>query len=122
MSYAENVTVTTNNDKTGYALTTQDWNVGKTGYALTAGSYSVRASSMQRGLITNADAANNGTATISSVTTTRAQEILLGSISDGVNEVGILSRMTLTNSTTITATKGDSTYGGKTSWGIMEIF
>jgi len=29
------VTVTTNNDKTGYALTTADWNVGKTGYSLT---------------------------------------------------------------------------------------
>jgi len=28
------VTVGTNNDKSGYALTTQDWNVGKTGYSI----------------------------------------------------------------------------------------
>lgn len=52
------VTVTTNNDKTGYSLT--------------AGSYSIRASSTQR-QVTSA-ASVNADVTFSSVTTTRATE------------------------------------------------
>src|SRR3990167_1966689 len=52
------VTVTTNNDKTGYSLT--------------AGSYSIQASSVQRGTIQIT--ATSQTASISSVTMTRAVE------------------------------------------------
>lgn len=44
----------------------------KTGFSLTAGSYSVRASSTQRGTTVTVSTENTKNATISSVTTTRA--------------------------------------------------
>lgn len=90
------VTVGTNNDKTGYALT--------------AGSYSVRASSTQRGTIV-LNTSTSGTATISSVTTTRAQETFGGYDTN----VDLLSNsaiyITLTNATTVTATKSGGAAG-----------
>ena len=60
------VTVGTNNDKTGYTASTVS---DKTGYSLTAGSYSIRASNMQQ--ITASLA--SGTATLSSLPFSRAR-------------------------------------------------
>ena len=84
-------------------------NIDKTGYSLTAGSYSVRASSTQRGTITVTTTSN--TASISSVTVTRAEEGFLGAIVDadaGGGTADILEeslvRIDLTNATTVTAT------------------
>jgi len=80
----------------------------KTGFSLTAGSYSVRASSTQFGSVTLAGVASN-TATITSVTTTRA--ILdHGGIEAGTTAIDrALIRTTLTNATTVTATKATAT-------------
>lgn len=97
------VTVGTNNDKTGYSLAsavTVGTNNDKTGYALTAGSYSVRASSSQRGTITVDNTSQ--TASISSVTTTRATE---GHLGGSLNANGGHVYITLTSATVVTATQ-----------------
>jgi hypothetical protein len=78
----------------------------KTGFSLTAGSYVLHASNNQRGTIAIGAAASSNTATISSVTTSRSQVIHTGQSYN--NTTGIdssLGRLTLTNSTTITATR-----------------
>lgn len=81
----------------------------KTGFSLTAGSYATRASSTQRGTITVTTTSN--TASISSVTVTRAHEGMLGRIVDaaagGSTEDMFeesCARIDLTNATTVTAT------------------
>ena len=84
----------------------------KTGYSLTAGSYSIRASSVQRGSISVTSGSN--TASISSVTTTRAPETYSGAqYAAGIsNDTGqSWNRIDLTDSTTVTATRnsGDTT-------------
>ena len=99
--------LTTNNDKTGYSLT--------------AGSYSVRASSTQRALIT--DSIAGPTATISSVTTTRAQEVLCGV--NGLNAAGDfreIYRMRLTAATTITANKSGTANQSDLTFTVQELF
>jgi len=114
------VVVAVNNDKTGYALTTANWNVGKTGYSLTAASYVVRASSNQRGSITMAAGVTSNTATISSVTTTRATLHFIGT-QDNTNGEGLV-REDMTNATTVTATRNLSGGQAQTGFEVSELF
>lgn len=96
----------------------------KTGYSLTAGSYSVRASSNQRGTITTTGNPAIGSALISSVTTTRAKEIHNGPTPASNNEL-CLARITLSGATTVSATgAGDSASGqsATVSWTVEELF
>lgn len=89
----------------------------KTGFSLTAGSYSVRASSTQRG---SANAygigSAGGTVTISSVTTTRAQEVFNGSTTDdgSTSPQNYQVRVSLTSSTTVAGVKTGSV--GNANW------
>ena len=80
----------------------------KTGFSLTAGSYVVRASDVQRGTFTIGNAQASNTATITSVTTTRAVVVPGGFSNDETtaqvpdeNE----TRVVLTNATTVTGTR-----------------
>ena len=84
-------------------------NNDKTGYSLTAGSYVLRATSNQRGSIQLSTASSN-TATISSVTITRAMLVGDGQDSD-VDSVTFLTRGTLTNGTTVTKNKSTAAAG-----------
>ena len=89
----------------------------KTGFSLTAGSYSVRASSTQRGSGTAYGiGAAGGTVTISSVTTTRAQEVFNGSTTDdaSTSPQNYQVRCSLTSSTTVAGVKTGST--GNSIW------
>lgn len=94
----------------------------KTGFSLTAGSYSVQASSTQRGTLQVSGAVNNSAA-ISSVTTTRAHLCQAGNSADtaGTTAEEYMCRTTLTNSTTVTTTKGTSTDIGTVHFEIMEL-
>lgn len=75
----------------------------KTGFSLTAGSYSIHATSNQRGTIL-VDAATSNTAAISSVTTTRSLAMWEGAGPATDTFTGGFTRITLTNATTVTAT------------------
>lgn len=101
------VTVGTNNDKTGYSLT--------------AGSYSVRASSTQSGTIF-VSSALTATATVSSVTTTRADLGFLGFLTNSSTLRNLFLHLVLTNATTVTATKETSTDFSTGSFRLMEYF
>lgn len=92
----------------------------KTGFSLTAGSYSVRASSTQRGQVSSA--ATSDTGAISSVTTTRATEIRNGNTSNNTSIVEGDTNFTLTNATTITVAKGASTGTSVTTFVVTELF
>lgn len=103
------VTVTTNNDKTGYTASTVS---DKTGYSLTAGSYSIRASSVQRGTI-NISAGTSqptNTLTISAVTTTRAPEAYAGVTCSAGSAASLdfMAYLQLTSTTAVTATRSVS--------------
>lgn len=93
----------------------------KTGFSLTAGSYAVLASSTQGGVI-NVGSAYSNTATISSVTTTRATVYYGGgtyAVAAG-NDGG--SRITLTNATTVTANRGTNSGDQETGYRVNEFF
>lgn len=92
----------------------------KTGFSLTAGSYSVRASSTQGGIVTLAST-TSGTATISSVTTTRAFLSWLGNKSNAETVGDNIAQMVLTNATTITVTKLDGNNAAM-SFNVLELF
>ena len=93
----------------------------KTGFSLTAGSYVVRASSIQRGLITGST--STLTATISSVTTTRAAENRNGVRTDGNNVSETMTNVQLTDATTITVTKNaDAGITSRTPYVVTELF
>lgn len=98
------VSVTTNNDKTGYSLT--------------AGSYSIRASSTQSGTITISG--GTGTSSPSSVTTTRAVLDHLGTDTGASDSTRLLGRVSLTGSTTVTGTA--NTDSGVMGWFLAEYF
>lgn len=90
-------------------LTNRTVTVGdKTGYSLTAGSYSIRASSTQHGTGTVASSSSSGSATISSVTTTRASHSY-GGHSDDLNNTPIAEaawmRSTLAGATSVTGVR-----------------
>ncbi len=102
------VTVGTNNDKTGYSLT--------------AGSYTVRASSSQRGTIAFASGDASQTVTIASVTTTRASAAgsgrgpALAAETDGNR---YLMTFQITGATAVTLARGNT---GTTATGAAEVW
>ena len=93
----------------------------KTGFSLTAGSYSVRASSSQQVTCTMSGVTTN-TATISSITATRAI------VSNGLSYVNSTSipqsfgRWALTNATTLTGDKDQATGVNSTAMNVAELF
>lgn len=99
----------------------------KTGFSLTAGSYVVRASSTQTGTVT-LQSATSGTASISSVTTTRAKSDHQGlsenyAASDRLNQ--LFARSALSAATTVTVTKASGGAGEVacvTAVDVMELF
>ena len=100
----------------------------KTGFSLTAGSYSVRASSTQRGTILISNPSTSNTAAVSSVTTTRATETFSGVMNDD-NGVGAtpmaqdyLTRIALTSATVVTATRVGINYGPTSGFTVTELF
>ena len=99
------ITVAVNNDKTGYSLT--------------AGSYSIRASSVQRGTISIASA-TSATASLSAVTMARAVEAFAGSWLNEAEGSGgnafknSISYLQLTSTTVVTATRGTADANGTT--------
>ena len=95
----------------------------KTGFSLTAGSYSVRASSTQGGVVTDTAAAS-GTATISSVTTTRARVGYNGAQLTGTPSTADVfsNRLELTNATTVTTNRTTGTGTATTSFQVVELF
>jgi hypothetical protein len=102
---------------TGGTLTT---NNDKTGYSLTAGSYSIRASSSQRGTVATT-AATSGTASISAVTLARIAEGFLGwtvSTADVRNSVYIQ----VTSTTQVTSNNFLGTGNGTASFVVPEYF
>ena len=103
------VTVNANNDKTGYSLT--------------AGSYVIRASSTQRGEIVYSGA-GSGTASISSVTVTRATLQNGGHRTNtaSTDAARYMGTLTITNATTVTSAKdGPSDQLGH-QWEVAEWF
>ena len=83
----------------------------KTGFSLTAGSYSVLASSTQRGTITEAQGGgSSATAAIAPVTVTRALASYEGAHETGIAalDFSMFGRITLTNATTVTLTRSDN--------------
>lgn len=98
----------------------------KTGFSLTAGSYSVRASSTQYGSMTlAANADTSKTATISSVTVTRASLFYGGLNTDEATDQNdaVFSNITLTNATTVTAARATSTNSNVTvQFNVLELF
>ena len=93
----------------------------KTGFSLTAGSYSVRASSTQTGII-SINGATSVTATISSVTTTRASLSSLHFRTDATTDPTVQSNLELTNATTVTGLKVTSTNNSAHQYQVMEFF
>ena len=77
--------------------------------------------SIQRGTI-NLTSASSGTATISSVTTSKAVLYFLGydSNNDYIPDAAV--RLSLTNSTTITANKNGSTGIAAVNWQVVEYY
>ena len=116
------VTVGTNNDKTGYTASTVS---DKTGYSLTAGSYSVRASSTQHVTASlSTGTSTSTTATISSVTTTRAVLEYGGNNANGATAGSEMDAShVLTNATTITFNRvvGTNVGGGLYASGVLEL-
>lgn len=122
------VTVGTNNDKTGYTASTVS---DKTGYALAAGASGWSAiKSIQYGTYTFAGGATTATATISSVTTGKTALIFLGFAIEKGATTGVfnLPYITLTNATTVTATRivgtdsGSSNVAGTGSFVAVEFY
>lgn len=77
---------------------------------------------IQRGTITIADTATTGTATITSVDTTKSELRMLGASptsSTGANNVPYIQ---LTNATTITATRAGTTGVVVVSWELTEFY
>lgn len=77
--------------------------------------------SVQRGVINIATAATTATATIASVDAAKSELRFLGSSTDN-NAVTQLAHLTLTNATTVTATRGISTSNSYASFEVVEYF
>ena len=80
----------------------------KTGFSLTAGSYSVRASSSQRGTVVIGAGSVSGSVSISSVTTTRASQASSSSAGTNVNPQNDALRSQISAATTVGFTREDS--------------
>ena len=95
----------------------------KTGFSLTAGSYSVRASSTQRAIITQVNGESSITATVSSVTTTRAMVSNASEVGDQTgNSSAVLIIAALTSATVVTSTRMNVTGSAKVSFDLQELF
>ena len=106
MSRSLNIVVR-NLDKTGYTASTVS---DKTGYSLTAGSYVVRASSSQRGVVNLPTDTGSANLTISSVTTTRASQAGTTRGSDAGGDAGrIMCTTQITSATTVQAVRNVAT-------------
>ena len=96
----------------------------KTGFSLTAGSYVVLASSMQIATIAVANGTTSNTATITSVTTTRATVSLNGyttPVGDTLHD-SWNNRTTLTNGTTVTSLRSQNLNLLTTAFTVWELF
>ena len=94
----------------------------KTGFSLTAGSYSVRASSIQRGTLRGQNANEN--ATISAVTLVRAHETYGGTEMEAGSASFAESNpyATLTTTTNLSIHKAGGTAFTTTAWVVSEWF
>ena len=94
----------------------------KTGFSLTAGSYTLHATSNQRGQMDPGDTFSTVTATISSVTLTRTNLAYTGNDSGQSTVSNTSLRLTLTNATTVTATRSGTTGNARVEYQIEETF
>jgi len=92
----------------------------KTGYSLTAGSYSVRASSVQRGLAAGAGGAVN--VAVSAVTLANAPELHNGMASSLNNLQEGSTRMELSTTTNVLVSKLGGTGTAQTHFVVPEYF
>ena len=93
----------------------------KTGFSLTAGSYSVRASSTQTGLL-SLNGVSSNTLGISSVTKTRSVIGWMGVNCNTAPANQILTYIDFTSAVLLTAYKGDATGNANTAWSVLELF
>lgn len=77
---------------------------------------------IQRGVISIAGAAGSGTATITSVNTSKTQLRLLGTSNASGNPPDVSAHVVLTNATTVTAQRGGTTGGLSVSWELTEMY
>ena len=94
----------------------------KTGFSLTAGSYAVRASSTQIAELTILNATSSNTATVSSVTTTRASLRHAGAAAPNQTIDNCITAVLLTNATTVTARRIGSTGAPEVRFELNEFF
>ena len=94
----------------------------KSGFSLTAGSYSVRASSNQRGTVTITDTNSSNTATITSVTTTRAKLMHAGHNAGTSVSTDNETYVVLTNGTIVTVNRGGTVGAVTTAFEVEELF
>ena len=79
--------------------------------------------SIQRGTISmTSGGSTSGTATITSVGTTKTELRMLGASNDAVADTTAISRVVLTNSTTITATRSSTSGTTVVSWELTEFY
>ena len=95
-------------------------NNDKTGYSLTAGSYALHGSNNQRSNITTN--ATSGTAAISAVTLARTRLAFLGHSAINTTADDYETRLTLTNTTTVTSAKTTGTNNVATDFEVEETF
>ena len=77
--------------------------------------------SIQRGTISLNDSDSSGTATITSVTTSKAMLNHLGQAGTGTNAMNGLLRLTLTNATTVTANRSNSNGAASVNYQVVEF-
>lgn len=79
--------------------------------------------SIQRGTISmTSGGSTSGTATIASVGTTKTELRMLGASNDFVGDTTAISRVVLTNSTTVTATRSSTSGTTVVSWELTEFY
>lgn len=78
--------------------------------------------SVQRGTITVTSNSNSQTATITAVDTSKSMVNYLGFTGGAVSTYDTWPRVALTNSTTVTVTKGGSTLGIIVSYEVIEFY
>lgn len=78
--------------------------------------------SLQRGTLALAGGSVNATTTVTSVDTTKSILTLLGSVTLCTDFASVNADITLTNATTITATRGASTSATTLRWQLVEYY
>lgn len=79
--------------------------------------------SIQRGTISmTSGGSTSGTATITSVDTTKTELRLLGASNGSVVDTTAISRVVLTNATTVTATRSSNSGTTVVSWELTEFY